>query len=86
MVLLGMFDSAGSYRSHHRYLDEFEQRWTGHDPQQVLDAASASLYAPDLVPIKKWCQHVYPELAHHLWVPWHVGKLCCCPLALHTLD
>ncbi|CAE7236597.1 unnamed protein product [Symbiodinium necroappetens] len=69
MVLLGMYDRAGGYANHHRYLDEFEHRWTGHDPPQILAAASASLYAPDIVPIKTWCQHVYPELAHHLWVP-----------------
>ena len=86
MVLLGMFDRAGGYKNHHRYLDDFERRWTGHDPQQVLEAACASRFTPDLAPLKKWCQHVYPELAHHLWVPWHIGKLCCCPLALHTLD
>ncbi|OLP80230.1 LINE-1 retrotransposable element ORF2 protein [Symbiodinium microadriaticum] len=67
MVLLSMFDQAGGYRKDYEYFNAFQQRWQQSDPQQILYAATASKYSPDLQPIKAWCAEAYPALAHVLW-------------------
>eukprot|EP00439_Symbiodinium_sp_Y106_P075020 s514_g14.t1 len=62
MVLLGMFDAAGGYRHAYVYIDDFEAHWRHHQPEQLLHAASLSLYPPDMAAIKDWCKHQYPAL------------------------
>ena len=54
-----MFSAAGGYKAHHRYFDEFEQRWQGCSPEQVLCAARTSLYASNLDEVKCWCKEAY---------------------------
>ena len=75
MVLLSMFTAAGSYSSNHRYFDEFERRWDGCCPEQVLTAARASIYSSGLREVQDWCTECYPALAHYLWKPPAIGKL-----------
>ena len=86
MVLLGMFDKAGGYKLAYKYFDEFEARWKHHPPEQLLHAASISLYPPALEAIQRWCGITYPELAYALWTPRTQGRYACCARALDTLD
>ena len=86
MVLLGMFDKAGGYKFAYKYFDEFEARWKHHPPEQLLHAASISLYPPALEAIQRWCGITYPELAYALWTPRTQGRYACCARALDTLD
>ena len=86
MVLLSMFTAAGGYSKHHRYFDEFENKWSGCCPDQVLTAARASIYSSGLHEVQDWCTECHPALAHYLWTPPTIGKLCCCAAALDTLD
>ena len=86
MVLLSMFDQAGGYRKDYAYFDAFQQRWQQSDPQQILYAATASKYSPDLQPLKDWCVTAYPALAHVLWKSPTIRRLSCCESALDTLD
>ena len=81
-----MFDEAGGYSRHHVYFNEFEARWKGHEPEQVECAARASLYVPDFYVVQQWFGDLYPALAHELWTPWVLGKLCCCSRALQDMD
>ena len=81
-----MFDRAGGYKQHYQYFDEFEERWRGHDPEQMECAARASLYPPDFFQVRQWFGDLYPTLAHELWTPWLYGKLCCCSRALQDMD
>ena len=86
MVLLGMFDAAGGYRHVYVYIDNFEAHWWHHQPEQLLHAASLSLYPPDMAAIKDWCKHQYPALAYILWTPRTIGRYACSSQALDTLD
>ena len=86
MVLLGMFDAAGGYRHAYVYIDNFEAHWRHHQPEQLLHAASLSLYPPDMAAIKDWCKHQYPALAYILWTPRTIGRYACSSQALDTLD
>ena len=86
IILLAMFDEAGGYSRHHVYFNEFEAKWTDHDPEQVECAARASLYVPNFYMVQQWVGDLYPELAHALWTPWTHGKLCCCSRALQDMD
>ena len=52
MVLLCMFTTAGGYSRNNGYFDELERRWSGHSPEQVGNAARASLYCMPRILVK----------------------------------
>ena len=65
IILLAMFDEAGGYSRHHVYFNEFEAKWTDHDPEQVECAARASLYVPNFFMVQHGSETFILNLPMH---------------------
>ena len=55
------------------------QNWRHHPPEQLLHAASLSLYPQNMAAIKDWCKRQYPALACILWTPWTMAGMPAAP-------